>query len=134
MAQAQRIKRRFLTRRLVSSRVRNKQQLRASLKGKTLGQADGDTTTSSRAWVQRSREKEKEMAKKRQEEIENMDRALRGEEYTESAPRSCSFFAGMIFFLGDHWGFFFVSQRILLGSRSAMTLTRWRRARLVYSP
>jgi U4/U6.U5 tri-snRNP-associated protein 1 len=66
-----------------SSRVRNRRELNASLKGTTLGDADGDVDDTLK-WVKKSKKKEKELAKKRQEELERMDKAFQGEEYTES--------------------------------------------------
>jgi hypothetical protein len=35
-------------------------------------------------WIRRSKKKEKELARKRQEELENMDKVFQGDEYTES--------------------------------------------------
>ena len=63
-------------------RVRNRRELNARLKGSTLGDADGDTDDTLK-WIKRSKKKEKELAKKRQEELESMDKAFQ-EEYTES--------------------------------------------------
>jgi hypothetical protein len=69
---------------LLSSRVRNRQELNAKLKGATLGDAaEGDDDTLK--WIKRSKKKEKELAKKRQEEFERIDQAIQ-EEYTE---RTC---------------------------------------------
>jgi len=70
-------------RRLVFSRVRNRRELNASLKGTTLGDTDGDVDDTLK-WVKKSKKKEKELARKRQEELENMDKVFQGEEYTES--------------------------------------------------
>ena len=64
-------------------RVRNKRELNAKLKGTTLGDADGDADDTLK-WIKRSKKKEKELAKKRQEELENMDKVFQGEEYSES--------------------------------------------------
>lgn len=64
-------------------RVRNKRELNAKLKGSTLGDADGDADDTLK-WIKRSKKKEKELAKKRQEELEDMDKVFQGEEYTES--------------------------------------------------
>ncbi|KAG5220305.1 SART-1 protein [Salix suchowensis] len=61
-------------------RVRNRRELNASLKGSTLGDADGDDDTLK--WIKRNKKKEKELAKKRQEELEDMDKQLQAE-YTE---------------------------------------------------
>jgi hypothetical protein len=66
-----------------SLRVRNKKELNAKLKGATLGDADPDVDDTLK-WLKRSKKKEKELAKKRQEELENMDRAFQGADYTES--------------------------------------------------
>lgn len=38
-------------------------------------------------WIKKNKKKAKELARKRQEELENMDKALQGEDYTESAFR-----------------------------------------------
>ena len=70
-------------------RVKNKRELNASLKGATLGDpdADGDDALS---WVKKSKKREKLLAKKRMEELENMDKLFQ-EEYTESACGSFRF-------------------------------------------
>ena len=60
--------------------MRNRRELNASLKGSTLGDADGDDDTLK--WIKRSKKKERELAKKRQEELEDMDKQFQ-EEYTE---------------------------------------------------
>ncbi|KIY44016.1 SART-1 protein [Fistulina hepatica ATCC 64428] len=62
------------------AKVRNRRELRASLKGATLGDADGDEDTLK--WIKRSKKKEKELARKRQAELENQDKLFQ-EEYTE---------------------------------------------------
>lgn len=64
------------------AKVRNRRELNASLKGSTLGDADGDTDDALK-WIKRSKKKEKELAKKRQQELENLDQMFQGEEYTE---------------------------------------------------
>ncbi|KAH9917845.1 SART-1 protein [Fomitopsis serialis] len=61
--------------------VRNRRELNAKLKGTTLGDADGDTDNTLK-WLKRSKKKEKELARKRQEEQESMDKVYQ-EEYTE---------------------------------------------------
>lgn len=61
--------------------MRNRRELNASLKGTTLGDADGDVDDTLK-WIKRNKKKEKELAKKRQEELENMDKVFQ-EEYTE---------------------------------------------------
>ncbi|KAG6817334.1 hypothetical protein H0H87_009932 [Tephrocybe sp. NHM501043] len=65
------------------AKVRNRKELNASLKGATLGDADADTDDTLK-WIKRSKKKEKELARKRQEELESMDKAFQ-EEYTERA-------------------------------------------------
>ncbi|KAJ3562312.1 hypothetical protein NP233_g9657 [Leucocoprinus birnbaumii] len=62
------------------AKVRNRRELHASLKGTTLGDADGDEDTLK--WIKRSKKREKELAKKRQAELEQMDKVFQ-EEYTE---------------------------------------------------
>ena len=62
-------------------RVRNKRELNAKLKGTTLGDADGDADDTLK-WIKRSKKKEKELARKRQEELESMDKVFQ-DEYTE---------------------------------------------------
>lgn len=66
--------------------MRNRRELNAKLKGTTLGEADGDVDDTLK-WIKRSKKKEKELVKKRQQELENMDKMLE-EEYTESASPS----------------------------------------------
>lgn len=63
--------------------MRNKRELNAKLKGATLGDAEADVDDTMK-WIKRAKKKEKELAKKRQAELENMDR-MAEEEYTESA-------------------------------------------------
>lgn len=63
--------------------MRNKRELNAKLKGATLGDADGDVDDTLK-WIKRSKKKEKLLAKKRQEELENMDKVFQGDDYTES--------------------------------------------------
>lgn len=58
--------------------------MNARLKGATLGEADeddGDTL----AWVKKSKKREKELAKKRQQELEEMDKMFQ-ENYGEGMP------------------------------------------------
>jgi U4/U6.U5 tri-snRNP-associated protein 1 len=62
--------------------VRNKRELNASLQGATLGDADADTDDTLK-WLKRSKRREKELAKKRQAELESMDKVFQ-EEYTDS--------------------------------------------------
>lgn len=61
--------------------MRNRRELNASLKGATLGDADAETDDTLK-WIKRNRKKQKELAKKRQEELESMDKMFQ-EEYTE---------------------------------------------------
>lgn len=63
------------------TKVRNRRELNASLKGATLGDAEGDVDNTLK-WIKRSKKKEKELAKKRQEEIDNRDKASEPE-YSE---------------------------------------------------
>jgi U4/U6.U5 tri-snRNP-associated protein 1 len=66
--------------------VRNKRELNASLRGSTLGDADADTDDALK-WIKKSKKREKELAKKRQAELESMDKVFQ-EEYTESGFKS----------------------------------------------
>ncbi|KAH9994826.1 SART-1 family-domain-containing protein [Russula vinacea] len=63
------------------AKVRNKRELNASLRGSTLGDADADTDDALK-WIKKSKKREKELAKKRQAELESMDKVFQ-EEYTE---------------------------------------------------
>jgi hypothetical protein len=63
--------------------VRNKRELNARLKGATLGDADHDVDNA-KAWLKKSKKKERDLAAKRLKEIESMDDAAQGE-YNESA-------------------------------------------------
>lgn len=63
--------------------MRNKRDLNAKLKGATLGDADNDADDM-KAWLRKSKKKEKELSVKRLKEIESMDDAAQGE-YSESA-------------------------------------------------
>jgi U4/U6.U5 tri-snRNP-associated protein 1 len=67
--------------------VRNKRELNASLQGTTLGDADADTDDTLK-WIKKSKRREKELAKKRQAELESMDKVFQ-EEYTESKHTIC---------------------------------------------
>lgn len=64
-------------------RVKNKRELNASLKGATLGDVDADTDDTLK-WIKRAKKKEKELAKKRQQELEDRDKQLQGDNYSES--------------------------------------------------
>jgi len=84
--------------------VRNKKELNASLQGATLGDADVDTDDTLK-WIKRNKKREKELAKKRQAELESMDKVFQ-EEYTESKPNSHSrsvFFFADLFSLQGTW-------------------------------
>lgn len=61
--------------------MRNRRELNASLKGTTLGDADEDVDDTLK-WIKRNKKKEKELAKKRQEEFENRDKEVL-QDYTE---------------------------------------------------
>ena len=61
--------------------MRNRQELNASLKGATLGDADDDVDDTLN-WVKRNKRKEKELASKRRQELENRDRNAVGD-YSE---------------------------------------------------
>ncbi|EIW83719.1 SART-1-domain-containing protein [Coniophora puteana RWD-64-598 SS2] len=63
------------------AKVRNKRELNASLTGVTLGDPEGDTDDALK-WIKKAKKKEKELAKKRQQELENMDKMFQ-EEYGE---------------------------------------------------
>ncbi|KAI0342863.1 SART-1 protein [Trametopsis cervina] len=63
------------------AKVRNKRELNAKLKGSTLGDAEGDVDDTLK-WIKRSKKKEKELVKKRQQELEAMDKMVQ-DEYTE---------------------------------------------------
>jgi len=69
-------------------RVRNRRELNASLTGATLGDPDGDSEDTLK-WIKRAKKRERELARKRQLELENMDKVFQGDEYTESTyPRA----------------------------------------------
>ncbi|KAI0091284.1 SART-1 protein [Irpex rosettiformis] len=63
------------------AKVRNKHELNAKLKGTTLGAAEGDVDDTLK-WIKRSKKKEKELARKRQQELEALDKMVQ-DEYTE---------------------------------------------------
>lgn len=62
--------------------MKNRKELNTSLKGTTLGDADGDTEDALK-WIKKAKRREKELAKKRQEEMDSMDKAVQ-DEYSES--------------------------------------------------
>lgn len=68
-------------------RVRNRRELHASLKGATLGDAEDDVDDTLK-WIKRNKKKEKELAKKRQQELENRDKEIQ-EDYTERGLLFC---------------------------------------------
>lgn len=61
--------------------MRNRRELNASLKGTTLGDPDADDGDTLK-WIKKSKKREKELARKRQEELENMDKVFQ-DEYSE---------------------------------------------------
>ncbi|KAJ7650239.1 SART-1 family-domain-containing protein [Roridomyces roridus] len=63
------------------AKIKNRRELNASLKGATLGDADGDEDTLK--WIKKSKKREKELAQKRLAELENMDKMFQGDDYTE---------------------------------------------------
>ncbi|KZT07823.1 uncharacterized protein LAESUDRAFT_770896 [Laetiporus sulphureus 93-53] len=63
------------------SRVRNRQELNAKLKGSALGNADGDVDDTLKG-IKKSKKRDKELARKRQEELEDMGKAFQ-EDCTE---------------------------------------------------
>jgi hypothetical protein len=67
---------------LTFSRLRNQHELNAKLEGATLGDAEADVDDTLK-WLKRAKKREKELAKKRQQELENMDKMYQ-EEYSES--------------------------------------------------
>ena len=48
-----------------------------------MGDADVDTDDTLK-WIKKAKKREKELAKKRMEELESMDKHFQGDEYTES--------------------------------------------------
>ena len=63
--------------------MRNRRELNASLTGATLGDPDGEVEDTLK-WIKKAKKHEKELARKRQLELENMDKVFQGDEYTES--------------------------------------------------
>ena len=63
--------------------MRNRRELNASLTGATLGDPDGDSEDTLK-WIKRAKKRDRELARKRQLELENMDKVFQ-DEYTESA-------------------------------------------------
>ncbi|KAG2367861.1 SART-1 family-domain-containing protein [Suillus spraguei] len=64
------------------AKVRNRRELHTSLKGATLGDPDDDTEDTLK-WIKKAKKRDKELAKKRQQELESLDRAFQGDDYTE---------------------------------------------------
>ncbi|KAN0092738.1 SART-1 family domain containing protein [Tylopilus felleus] len=64
------------------AKVRNRRELNASLTGATLGDPDGEVEDTLK-WIKKAKKHEKELARKRQLELENMDKVFQGDEYTE---------------------------------------------------
>jgi U4/U6.U5 tri-snRNP-associated protein 1 len=62
--------------------VKNKRELNSSLKGATLGDPDNKDDDTLK-WIKRSRKREKELAKKRLEELSKMDDTFLAD-YSES--------------------------------------------------
>ena len=54
-----------------------------------MGDADADTDDTLK-WLKRAKKREKELARKRMEELENMDKQFQGDEYTESTWSTCT--------------------------------------------
>ncbi|EIN04885.1 SART-1 protein [Punctularia strigosozonata HHB-11173 SS5] len=63
------------------AKLKNQHELNAKLTGVTLGEAADDVDDTVK-WLKRAKKREKELAKKRQQELENMDKMYQ-EEYTE---------------------------------------------------
>lgn len=74
-------------------RVRNKRELNAKLKGTTLGDADVDVDDTLK-WLKRSKRKERELAKKRLEQLEDMDKVY--QDYTESTLDSRPYYISVV--------------------------------------
>lgn len=102
-------------------RARNKLELNRRLVGATLGEAE-DTLDDAKAWIKRSKKKEKELAAKRQAELDSRD-ALDSEAYTESQWSHLIMTAPILTA---------PNQRILKASRSAMTSKTWKKERHGY--
>ena len=54
--------------------MKNRRELNAKLQGTTLGEADSAADEDTLKWIKKAKKREKELAKKRQEELENMDK------------------------------------------------------------
>ncbi|KZV88906.1 hypothetical protein EXIGLDRAFT_163275 [Exidia glandulosa HHB12029] len=68
----------------VQYRLKNKRELNAGLKGRSLADlgADEGDVDDAKKWIKRSKKQEKLLAKRRQEELDDLDKAIQ-EEYTE---------------------------------------------------
>ncbi|KAG8798027.1 hypothetical protein FRC17_007574, partial [Serendipita sp. 399] len=55
------------------AKVRNRQELNTKLEGRTLGAADENEDGDTKAWIKKSKKIVKEIAKRRQKELEEMD-------------------------------------------------------------
>jgi len=74
--------------------VRNRRELNTSLKGATLGDAEEDVDDTLK-WIKRNKKREKELAKKRQLELESRDKEVQ-DEYTERELAGLSLFHSML--------------------------------------
>lgn len=63
--------------------MRNRRELNASLTGATLGDPDGEAEDTLK-WIKKAKKRERELARKRQLELENMDKIFQGDDYSES--------------------------------------------------
>ncbi|KAI1797132.1 SART-1 protein [Ganoderma leucocontextum] len=64
------------------AKAKNQRELKTKLKGATLGDVEEDVDDTLK-WIKRSKKKEKALVKKRQEELEHMDKVFLGDDYTE---------------------------------------------------
>ncbi|KZT56921.1 SART-1 protein [Calocera cornea HHB12733] len=65
-----------------ADKARNKRELNKRLKGATLGDADA-SLDDAKSWLKASKRREKELAERRQRELENQDQVFQGEDYSE---------------------------------------------------
>ncbi|KZO91587.1 SART-1 protein [Calocera viscosa TUFC12733] len=65
-----------------ADKARNKRELNKRLKGATLGDADA-SLDDAKSWLKASKRREKELAERRQRELESMDQVFQGEDYSE---------------------------------------------------
>jgi hypothetical protein len=101
--------------------VRNRRELNASLKGATLGDPDHDAEDTLK-WIKKAKKREKELTRKRQQELDNLDKVFQGDEYTESTCFWQSVITLLIVYL----------QRTWLVSKSATTLKTSEKAMPVF--